>query len=110
MSISSWLRMWQCHTYSQPKLTIWLVMGGVIACPVCGSMLAKPMVDPIGMAGLSGRTLSGTPNGSLGATGLRATIVSSSGLTRTVSFQPSSLSSGTRMNPSQPTRLMSCTS
>ena len=24
MSISSWLRMWQWYTYSQPKLTTWL--------------------------------------------------------------------------------------
>ena len=37
-------------------------------------------------------------------------MVSSSGLMRTVSFQPSSLASGGRMIPSQPTRLRSCTS
>ena len=33
MSISSWLRMWQCQTYSQPKLTSWLVIGGRSGCP-----------------------------------------------------------------------------
>ena len=37
-------------------------------------------------------------------------MVSSSGLMRTVSFQPSSLASGLRMIPSQPTRLITCTS
>ncbi len=37
MSISSWLRMWQCQTYSQPKLTSWLVIG-LVGLP-CGSML-----------------------------------------------------------------------
>ena len=45
-----------------------------------------------------------------GTIGRSATIVSSSGLIRTVSFQPSSLASGLRMMPSQPTRLMSWTS
>ena len=37
-------------------------------------------------------------------------MVSSSGLIRTVSFQPSSVGSGSRMAPSQPTRLIDCTS
>ena len=41
MSISSWLRMWQCQTYSQPKLTYWLVIGAV-GLPA-GSMLLKPI-------------------------------------------------------------------
>ena len=27
-SISSWDRMWQCHTYSQPKLTVWFTISG----------------------------------------------------------------------------------
>ena len=38
--------------------------------------------------------LSGTPKGSLGAIGRKATMMSSSGFIRTVSFQPSSLGSG----------------
>ena len=29
MSISSWLRMWQCQTYSQPKLVTSLTIGSV---------------------------------------------------------------------------------
>ena len=32
MSISSWERMWQCHTYSQPKFTLWFRIS-VIATP-----------------------------------------------------------------------------
>ena len=53
--------------------------------------------------------LSGTPKGSLGATGRKATMMSSSGFIRTVSFQPSSLGSGGLTTPSQPTRLITCT-
>ena len=41
--------------------------------------------------------------------GRRATMQSSSGFMRTVSFQPSSLGSGGLIAPSQPTRLMTCT-
>ena len=54
--------------------------------------------------------LSGTANGRVGTIGRRATIVSSSGLTRTVSFQPSSVGSGGMMMLSQVTRLRICTS
>ena len=54
--------------------------------------------------------LSGTANGRVGTIGRRATIVSSSGLTRTVSFQPSSFASGGMMMPSHVTRLITCTS
>ena len=54
--------------------------------------------------------LSGTSNGSVGTIGRRATMVSSSGLTRTVSFQPSSVGSGGMMMLSQVTRLITCTS
>ena len=32
MSFSSWLRMWQCHTYSQPKLWFSLVMPASSRC------------------------------------------------------------------------------
>src|SRR5512147_1265409 len=53
MSISSWLRMWQCHTYSQPKLTSLLRMGAV-GLPF-GSMLLNPTVEPVGIIGFSGR-------------------------------------------------------
>ena len=53
--------------------------------------------------------LFGTSNGSVGVIGRTATIVSSSGLTRTVSFQPSSLASGGMMMLSQVTRLISWT-
>ena len=45
-----------------------------------------------------------------GMIGLSATMVSSSGLIRTVSFQPSSVASGLRMMPSQPTRFSNWTS
>ena len=56
-----------------------------------GLMFREARVEPIGMVGSSGRMLSGTPNGSLGATGRKATMQSSSGFIRTVSFQPNSL-------------------
>ena len=54
--------------------------------------------------------LFGTSKGSVGMIGRRATMVSSSGLTRTVSFQPSSFASGGMMMLSQVTRLRTCTS
>ncbi len=47
----------------------------------------------------SARMLSGTVKGTVAATGLRATIVSSSGLTLTVSFQPSSVGVGSTDKP-----------
>ena len=53
--------------------------------------------------------LFGISNGSVGMIGRRATIVSSSGLTRMVSFQPSSEGSVGMMMLSQVTRLSSCT-
>ena len=55
------------------------------------STLLKPMSEPIGIIGFSGRTLLGRSKGKVGMIGRMATIVSSSGLTRTVSFQPSSV-------------------
>ena len=64
----------------------------------------------MGIIGFSGRTEFGTSNGTFGTTGRSATMVSSSGLTRTVSFQPSSLASGGMMMLSQVTRLITCTS
>ena len=63
MSFSSWLRMWQCQTYSQPKLATSLVDRS-IGLP-SGSMLVKPSVEPIGSAGSSGRKLLGTLKGRL---------------------------------------------
>ena len=53
--------------------------------------------------------LFGTSNGSAGTIGRSATIVSSSGLMRTVSFQPSSDGSVGMMMLSQVTRLRSWT-
>lgn len=61
MSISSWLRMWQWMTYSQPKFTRELTMVPV-GLP-CGSMLLKPTVELIGIMGLSGRMAFGTSKG-----------------------------------------------
>ena len=81
----------------------------VTGLPVCGSMFAKPIVEPCGMVGSSRRTLSGTPKGSLRSIGRMATMMSSSGFIRTVSFQPSSFASGGWIAPSQPTRLITCT-
>ena len=52
----------------------------------------------------------GSGKGGAGATGRRATMVSCSGLTRTVSFQPSSVGSFMVMMLSHATRLRSCTS
>ena len=54
--------------------------------------------------------LFGISKGSTGMIGRMATMVSSSGLTRTVSFQPSSVGSGGMMMLSQVTRLSTCTS
>ena len=68
------------------------------------------MVEPIGIIGLSGRTELGTSKGTFGMIGRSATIVSSSGAIRTVSFQPSSFGSGGMMMLSHVTRLSTCTS
>ena len=46
MSISSWLRMWQCHTYSQPKLATSLTIGA-IGLPLA-SVLLNPASVPVG--------------------------------------------------------------
>jgi len=100
--------MWQCHTYSHPKLVRVLTIGSV-GLPFA-SVFLNPIVKPSGSIGLSGRSLLVTSNGKTGMIGRSATIVSSSGLIRSVSFQPSSLASGGRMMPSQPTRLMTWTS
>ncbi len=109
MSISSWLRMWQCQTYSQPKLVRTLVIGGFMGFANASTLL-NIAVEPSGIIGLSGRTLSGSPKGIFGMIGLKATMVSSKGLTLRVSFQPSSLRSGFLMIPSQPARFSTCTS
>src|SRR5664279_2038841 len=110
MSFSSCPKMWQCQTYSQPKLVLVLIVPPGIGLPVTGSKLEKDgQVPPSGQVGSSRRTLSGTGKGTLGTIGLIATIASSSGFILTVSFQPSSLASGGRTAPSQPTRLISCT-
>ncbi len=64
MSFSSCPRMWQCHTYSAPKLYMVLTVGVVVmGCPVVGLMLVKPVVSPSGFEGLRGRMLSGTAKG-----------------------------------------------
>ena len=110
MSISSWLRMWQCQTYSQPKSYMMLVTGSGLASPVCQSTLLKPIPESSGIEGFSGRRLLAMPKGSAGARGLTATTVSMSGLILTVSFHPSSFGSGSRIWPSQPTRFTTCTS
>src|SRR5450759_2770066 len=82
MSISSWLRMWQCHTYSQPKSTISFEIGA-IGLPFESVLLNPasvpfgPFRDPTacsGIAGFSGRQLSGTPNGTVGTIGRTATM------------------------------------
>ena len=91
-SISSWDRMWQWYTYSQPKLTSWLTTLAV-GLP-CGSVLKNPAVEPVGIIGLRLRMEFGSSNGTWGTMGRRATMVSSSGLMRTVSFQPISFGSG----------------
>ena len=62
-------------TYSQPKLTYWLVIGAV-GLPA-GSTLLKPIDASGGAIGLSRRMLLGTSNGLTGMIGRRATIVSS---------------------------------
>ena len=108
MSISSWLRMWQCQTYSQPKLTIWLVIGRS-GSPL-GSMLLKPhrgrterhawvrAADAV--RHVEGHLRDDRPQRHDGV------------LERAypdVSFQPSSLASGGDV-PSQSTRLITCTS
>src|SRR5665648_1157091 len=76
----------------------------------CGSMLLNIAVDPVGMLGLRLRIEFGTSHGTCGTIGRRATIVSSSGLIRTVSFQPSSPGSVGMMMLSQVTRFRTWTS
>ena len=67
MSFSSCPRMWQCQTYSSPKLYMTLTVGVVVmGCPVMGLMLVKPSVSPSGREGLRGRMLSGTAKGTVG--------------------------------------------
>ena len=53
MSISSWLRMWQWKTYSQPKFTTWLTIGS-IGLPLA-SVLLKPASVPFGPFGIPWR-------------------------------------------------------
>ena len=64
----------------------------------------------MGIIGLSARTAFGTSKGTCGTTGRSATMVSSSGLIRTVSFHPSSFASGGMTMLSHVTRLSTCTS
>src|SRR5512146_2765453 len=96
MSISSCARMWQCQTYSQPKLVISLTtVTGLL--PV--SILAKPgalfaLLAPMGSVTSNGRTLLGRLQGRFCFIGFKATMMSSNGFIRTVSFQDTSLSSG----------------
>src|SRR5450759_2535242 len=107
MSFSSWPRMWQCHTYSHPKLTLALTLKALFTLPVAGSIPEiAGETTPSGIVGSRERTLSGSGKGTTGVMGCRATRMSSSGFIRTVSFQPASLASIARIEPSQPTRLM----
>src|SRR5659263_301266 len=72
-------------------------------------MLVKLIVLFSGIVGSSNRMLLGMSHGMLGLIGLRATITSSSGFIRTVSFQPTSFASGGFTIPSHPTRLINWT-
>ena len=67
-------------------------------------------MNPSGIIGLSSRMAFGSSHGSSGMIGRSATIVSSSGLIRTVSFQPSSVASTCLRLLSQATRLRTWTS
>ena len=84
-------------------------MIAVVGLP-CGSMLLNIAVEPVGSIGFRGRTELGTSNGTFGTTGRSATMVSSRGDMRTVSFHPSSFASGRMTMLSQVTRLSSWTS
>src|SRR5512137_837418 len=75
-----------------------------------GSLLLTMLWSPGIIIGLSGGMLSGVSNGKVGMIGRMAKYVSSNGLTRTVSFQPSSAGSGAMMLLSHVTRFSSCTS
>ena len=101
-SFSSWPRIWQWYTYSQPKLTRWLTTG---AWAPVGSRPVNPCVEPSARCTSSGRIEFGTSHGIFGVIGLIATIVSINGGVVTVSFQPSSLGSGGNTTPSHLTRL-----
>src|SRR3990170_5409592 len=80
MSISSCARMWQCHTNSQPKLTMWLTR--VIGSPVMSKIIGSTFkTAPSGIVGSIGRTLLGISKGTVGTIGLKATMVSCSGFT-----------------------------
>ncbi len=110
MSISSWLRMWQCHTYSQPKLMVLFVIGRGQRVALRVGVEEHRSGEPAGIIGLSGRTELGTSKGTCGMIGRSATMVSSSGLIRTVSFQPFSFASFGMMMLSHVTRLSTWTS
>src|SRR5674476_625934 len=75
-----------------------------------GAMLLNAAVEPVGIIGLRLRIEFGTSHGTCGTIGRRATMVSSSGLIRTVSFQPSSDGSVGMMMLSQVTRFRTWTS
>ncbi len=74
-------------------------------------VVEHPMIEPREASSDStdGSQL-GNSKGRVGMTGRKATMVSSSGEMRTVSFQPSSLGSGGMMMLSQVTRLSTWTS
>ncbi len=73
-------------------------------------MLKNIAPEPRGIIGLSGRTELGTSKGTCGMIGRSATMVSSRGLIRTVSFHPFSLASFGMMMLSHVTRLSTWTS
>lgn len=106
ISISSWPRRWQCHTYSHPKLNSWLVTDTGFQ---SGHNHMNQEVSPAGIAGFKSLILSGTQKGTFGAIGLIATIMSSRGFILTVSFHQSSLASGAFITHAQSTLFMTCT-
>ena len=61
MSLSSWPRMWQCQTYSQPKDSLMLSM--VAGTPELGSTWVNPRLVPRSERTLRGRMLSPSENG-----------------------------------------------
>ena len=105
-SFSSWPRMWQCHTYSQPKSVAALLM--MMGLPSAGLVTLRLALA--GWMTFSDRLLLVSLKGSRGEMGRKATTMSSSGFIWTVSRQPYSLAAGILIMPSQPTRFMICTS
>src|SRR3954470_10621398 len=83
MSFSSCPRMWQCQTYSQPKLIFALLTAAGL---LSGSMFVNSTVDwkPTGCVTFIGLELFGTANGRVCLKGRSAMMTSSSGFIRTV--------------------------